>query len=133
MVRTAVVGLLTAALLGQGGAVANTAEYGHTAAPNGVLRPSCHNYPYRFVVKAPTNDWMLETFLVDRRGETIAHGVFGPPTEGRRERESFRFCRWNTVPGTFKIRAKLVYYEDDDLDGHTRWFKPSRFRLRTHR
>ncbi len=132
MLRTSLVavaaGLALTLSLGSAPATASTAKYGHTAAPDRVLKPSCHNYGYRFRVKTPTNDWMLETFLVDPRGETIASGVLGAPAQSKKDRSHFRFCRNTTRPGKFKIRAKISWWDGDEK--HTAWFKPSYFRLR---
>ena len=103
-------------------------DLGHTRAPDGVLRAGCRNYPYRYVLKIRTNDWTLETFLVDRTGETIGSGAYTAGPDPKRQTTSFRFCRYNTVPGRFTIRAKLSWYpESGDREA---WLKPSHFRLR---
>jgi hypothetical protein len=103
-------------------------DRGHTHAPDGVLRMGCHNYPYRYRLDVRTNDWTLETFLRDRRGETIASGAFFAGADRKRQRSVFRFCRYNTVPGRFTIRAKLHWYTDSG--DHKTWLDPSHFRLR---
>ena len=51
-------------LLGVLPAGATTAKYGHTGARDRPLRDGCHDYRYHYVIKTPTNDWTLETFLV---------------------------------------------------------------------
>jgi hypothetical protein len=105
---------------------AQARDYGHTGAPDRVLRDGCHGYRYHFVVNPPTNDWILETFLVDPTGETIASGAFSADSEDKRDHGSFRFCRYNTKPGRFTIRAKLTWYGNDE---HKTWLKRSHFRL----
>lgn len=101
-------------------------SYGHTGSADRKLRDGCHNYRYHYVIKTPTNDWTLETFLVDPTGDTIASGTFIAGTDPRRGPGWFRFCRYSTRPGTFTIRAKVHWYDDSE---HKRWFKPSTFRL----
>ena len=118
---------LPTALLSALPAVAATSEYGHTSARDRPLRDGCHDYRYRYVIKTPTNDWTLETFLVDPTGDTLASGTFISGTDPRRGSSTFRFCRYSTRPGTFKIRAKVVWYNGSAE--HKRWFKPSTFRL----
>ena len=103
-------------------------ELGHTHADDGVLRRGCHNYRYRYVVAVKTNDWTLETFLDDRTGDTIASGAFMADSDPKKGHGIFRFCRYSTYAGTFKIRAKLNWY--NDAGGHKGWFEPSYFRLR---
>ena len=101
---------------------------GHTHADDGVLRDGCHDHAYRYVVGVRTNDWTLETFLDDRTGDTVASGAYSADSDPKRAHRIFRFCRYSTHAGTFKIRAKLTWYTD--AGDHVRWFKPSYFRLR---
>jgi hypothetical protein len=115
-------------LLSAGPAAASTSAYGHTGARDRVLRSSCHNYRYHYVVKAPTNDWVLETFLIDPTGQRLASGAFIAPQDPDRGRGHFRICRNTTVPGRFTIKAKLTWY--DGYDEFTKRFDPSHFRLR---
>ena len=109
-------------------AAGTTSSYGPTSARDGEPRDGCHDYRYRYVVKTPTNDWLLETFLVDPRGEMIATGVLSSDSEPRRGGARFRFCRYTTRAGVFTIRAKVHWY--DGAGEHLRRFDPSRFRLR---
>ena len=109
-------------------ASAGAASVGHTSARDGQLRDGCHNYRYRYVVKTPTNDWILETFLVDPRGQNIASGTLSSDSDPRRGGARFRFCRYTTRAGVFTIRAKVHWY--NDAGGHLRRFEPSTFRLR---
>ena len=104
------------------------ADYGHTRAEDGKLRSGCRNYPYRYVVTTPTREWTLETFLVDRTGETIASGTYSSDGDPARDRAHFRFCRYSTYAGKFTIRAKVQWYDDDGE--HKVWLEPSHFRLR---
>jgi hypothetical protein len=119
---------LTLVLTGAVAADAQTSAYGHTAAPDRALRPGCHDYAYRYVIKAPTDDWTLETFLDDPRGETLGSGAFLSDSDPRRGDGVFRFCRYSTKPGRFTIRAKVQWY--DGSQEHRAWFEPSHFRLR---
>ena len=127
MSRQAILAALTAAVLLATGAPAEawTTAYGHTSARDRVLRPGCHSYRYHYVVAAPTNDWTLETFLVDRTGEKVSSNVLSSDSEPDRGYHYFGLCRWNTVPGRFTIRARLIWYRN--ATGHTAWFKPSHF------
>ncbi|HYF72520.1 MAG TPA: hypothetical protein VD864_06845 [Nocardioides sp.] len=104
------------------------ADYGRTSAEDGTLRRGCRNYPYRYVVRTPTREWSLETFLVDRTGETIASGAYWSDADPKRDRVHFRFCRYSTYAGRFTIRAKLLWYNDEGQ--HKVWLRPSYFRLR---
>lgn len=103
-------------------------DLGHTRAPDGVLRAGCRNYPYRYVVKVRTDDWMLETFLTDRTGEAVASGTYASGPDTKRMRSRFRLCRYTTEPGRFTIRAKLRWFTD--AGDHQAWLKPAHFRLR---
>ncbi|GAA1159988.1 hypothetical protein [Nocardioides aquiterrae] len=105
-----------------------TNERGHTGARDGVLRRGCHDYPYRYVVAVRSNDWTLETFLDDRTGDTVASGAFAADSDPKKARRTFRFCRYSTYAGKFKIRAKLTWY--NDAGEHVAWFEPTYFRLR---
>jgi hypothetical protein len=129
----ALIALLLGSLLGGSWVVMGPAAgveartYGHTGAPDRVLRSGCHGYRYHYRVRPPTNDWTLETFLVDPRGETIASGTFSSDSEHRRGHGKFRFCRWNTRAGRFTIKAKLIWY--NGYAQHGTWLRKSHFRL----
>lgn len=107
---------------------AAASEYGYTAAPNRTLRPGCHDYRYRFRVTAPTDDWTLETFLRDPDRETIASGAFMSDADAGLRHSRFRFCRYSTRPGVFRIRALLHWYGAYGEE-HRVWLDTSRFRL----
>lgn len=108
------------------------ASYGRTSAPDGTLRSGCRNYPYRYRITTPTDDWTLETFLRDPTGETIASGAFFSDSDASRNRVRFRFCRYSTRPGRFTIRA-LVHWYGDTGQEHRVWLEPSHFRLKRPR
>jgi hypothetical protein len=106
-------------------------DYGRTHADNGRLKHGCRPYRYHYELDIRTNDWTLETFLDDRRGETIASGALASGADPKKGSAVFRFCRYNTVAGRFTIRAKLIFYTDSG--DHKAWLEPSRFRLRPPR
>lgn len=128
--RTALAGVITGTLLlfGMPAASAGDPDFGRMWRQDGVLRHGCHNYKYHYRVKSPKPDWALETFLVDPRKETIASGGLISDVDPRRGTATFRFCRYNTVPGKFKLRGKLTYR--DGYDQWVEWVKPGYFRLR---
>ena len=106
------------------------AAFAKTIRGNGILKDGCNNYKYRYRITPPkdADTWALETFLVDRRGETIASGGILDGADPKKGTERFRFCRVNTVPGKFRLRGKFTYKVGfDTFDG---WIDPTRFRLR---
>jgi hypothetical protein len=124
MGATLAAGLL---VVGQPAALAGNPDFGRVWRGDGTLRAGCHNYKYQYKVKPPKPDWALETFLVDPTKETIASGAFISGNDPKRGTGKFRFCRYNTEPGTFKIRGKLTYREG--YDQWVRWVKPGYFKL----
>lgn len=103
-------------------------DYGRTHADDGVLRPGCHDYRYRYRLDIRSDDWSLETFLDDRTGETIGSGAYVADADPKSGPARFRICRYTTHAGRFTIRAKLVFYTDSGE--HKVWLEPSHFRLR---
>jgi hypothetical protein len=103
-------------------------SYGHTRAPDGTLRPGCHNYRYHYRVNSPTHDWTLETFLRDPNNEGLASGVFATDSDPTAGPAHFRFCRYSTRAGRFTIRALLHWYDGGGAE-HKVWLEPSHFRL----
>jgi hypothetical protein len=127
MLRKAIPAALAGVLLCAAPASAWTTDYGHTKSRDRELRDGCHNYRYAFVVKAPTNEWTLETFLVDPTGEFVSAGALTSESEADRDHARFRLCHYTTRPGRFTIKAKLSWY--DGSEEHIVRFKPSHFRL----
>jgi len=85
---------------------------GTTSAPSGTLRNGCRRYSYTYAVQVPTEDWTLEISIVDRRGQGVASFAFIGPADERTQTPEYRLCRASTVPGRFRIRAKLNWYDD---------------------
>jgi hypothetical protein len=111
-----------------------TTKYGHVGAADRTLRPGCHHYRYHYVVKPPTNDWFLETWLYDPRGRPRGSGDLARGSDPKRGHGHFGICRSTVVPGRFTIKARLHWYTPGMLPTdppveHTRWFKPAHFRL----
>ncbi len=134
--RTPTVPALAAALVlaGSTHASAWTSAYGHVGAADRTLHRGCHDYPYHYVVKAPSPDWILETWLRDPRGKPRGSGDFAPGSDPTRGRARFGICRSTVVPGRFTIRARLSWYTagmlpTDPPVEHRRWFEPAHFRL----
>jgi hypothetical protein len=123
---TAIVLTLVSVLAGT--ALAAGTYWGSSGAPDGVLRPSCHNYPYHYRVRPHGHDWALETFLVDPTGEGLASGAFDPDSDPRKGRSHFRICRPSTKPGRFMIRMKVSIFKGPNPEVH--WVKRSYFHLR---
>ncbi len=111
-----------------------TTRYGHVGAADRALRPGCHRYRYHYVVKPPTDDWILETWLYDPRGKPRGSGDFAPGSDPDRGQSHFGICRSTVVPGRFTITARLSWYTPGELPTdppvhHKRWFQPAHFRL----
>ncbi|WP_310526435.1 hypothetical protein [Nocardioides sp.] len=85
---------------------------GTTSAPSGLLRRGCHTYAYSYAVQVPTQDWALEVSIVDRRGHGVASFAYIGPYDEVAETTPFRLCRAATVPGRFRIRSTLNWYDD---------------------
>jgi hypothetical protein len=130
MKRLATVVLTTVALLatGQPPAGAGDPDFGRLWAKNKILKPSCHSYRYQYKVTPGGPEWSLETFLRDPTGEIIASNALDNDSADKRGSSTFRFCRWNTQPGRFKIRGKLTIYDGYEQD--VVWIKPGYFRMR---
>jgi hypothetical protein len=111
-----------------------TTAYGQVGSADRALRPGCHHYRYHYVVKAPSDDWILETWLLDPRGRPRGSGDFAPGSDPTSGHGHFGVCRSTVVPGRFTIKARLSWYTagmlpTDPPIEHTRWFKPAHFRL----
>jgi hypothetical protein len=83
-----------------------------TSASSGTLRTGCHRYSYAYAVQVPTEDWTLEISIVDRRGQGVASFAFIGPADEKTATPEYRLCRASTVPGRFRIRVKLNWYDD---------------------
>lgn len=107
------------------------AKYAKTFRGDGTLLEGCNNYRYGYKVTPPpdADTWALETFLTDRRGVTIASGGVLDGADPKKGKETFRFCRENTVPGRFKLRGKFTYKVG--FDTFNGWIDPTYFRLTT--
>jgi hypothetical protein len=108
--------------------------YGHVASADRQLREGCHGYRYHYVVKAPTDDWLFETRLIDPRGHHLGTADFAPGSDPANGHAHFTICDATTKPGTFTIRARLEWYDvPGPLGGppteHVAWFEPAYFTL----
>ena len=85
---------------------------GKTWARDRVLRQGCRRYAFKYDVDVPSNDWSMEISIVDRRGKAVsAHAFFGP-AHAKIAQVRFGLCRGATVPGKFRIRTTLHWYDD---------------------
>ena len=134
--RTGAVSLVAGLLLGPGLVTPGSAEAvepgvdagtGTTAMPDQVLRRGCRSYGYTYSLAPGSDDWILETFLLDPGRQRIASNVYTSDTEPKTGTGVFSFCRDVTRFGTFKIRAKLTSYSG--YDSSTAWITPSYVRL----
>jgi hypothetical protein len=101
---------------------------GTTSAPSGTLRNGCRRYSFTYAVQVPTEDWTLEVSIVDRRGHGVASFAFLGPADEKTQTPVYRLCRASTVPGRFRIRAQLSWY-DDPSTPHPVPVPVTRFRL----
>jgi hypothetical protein len=108
------------------------AASGRAWAPDGILRRGCRDYPYRYEISTPTDEWTLEVFLRDRDGHNLASGTFISDSDPKARASRFRFCKFSTRAGWFTIRS-LVHWYDADGTGHRQWLDQTRFRLRRPR
>lgn len=76
------------------------------------LRRGCHTYSITYDVEVPTDDWTLESSIVDRRGKSVASFAVISPNDDAIDTLTYRLCRGATVPGTFRIRSVLNWYDD---------------------
>lgn len=83
-----------------------------TSAPSGTLRSGCRRYSFTYAVQVPTEDWTLEVSIVDRRGHGVASFAFIGVADEKTQASQYRLCRASTVPGKFRIRARLSWYDD---------------------
>ncbi len=124
-------------LVHAGPALAWNADRGHVWRGDGVLKPGCAKYWYRYRVSPPRHRvWGMETFLRGPDGDTVASDALGSGFDPKRGRSVFRFCGTSTSPGRFKIVGKLTWFQRDDgippaeTGSTTVWVEPDTFRLR---
>ncbi len=101
---------------------------GNTAALDGKLRKGCRRYHFAYVVQVPTDDWSLEVSIVDRRGRGVASFAFISTVDPETQTTSYRLCRAATVPGTFRIKSNLLWYDDPSVPNPA-YVPVTRFRL----
>lgn len=85
---------------------------GNTAALDATLQKGCHRYYFAYVVQVPTEDWSMEISIVDRQGNAVASFAFLGPLDPKTQTTGFTLCRASTVPGKFRIRSVLNWYDD---------------------
>ncbi len=88
---------------------------GNTAGLDGILHKGCHRYFFAYAVQVPTEDWTLEVSIVDRRGQGVASFAYIGPSDPKTRTTEFRLCRNATVPGKFRIRSVLNWYDDPSV------------------
>lgn len=92
------------------------------------LRPGCRTYSITYDVEVPTDDWTLESSIVDRRGKGVASFAIISPNDDAIDTLTYRLCRGATVPGTFRIRSVLNWYDDPSTPNEVK-VPVTRFRL----
>lgn len=132
----ALVAVLVAALLALVPSASPRAEavdykpWGRVKAPDQALLMGCHRYVYRYRVHPPSEDWMLEIFLISPNGQPLAHEVYDGAFDPNRDRRKWTICKASTTYGRHKLKAKVTWTEDDvDMTAHVGWLRPSYFRL----
>jgi len=131
MKQLAIVLTAVAALVGGGLAApadAGNPRLGKLWASDKVLKQGCHGYRYQYLVRSSADEWQLEINLRDPTGELIASNTKDSMIDPKRGHGTFRFCRYNTEAGRFKIRGKLTRF--DGYDQRVGWVKPGYFRMR---
>lgn len=101
---------------------------GNTAANDGILRKGCHRYFFAYVAQVPTDDWTMEISILDRRGKAVAAFAFLGPSDPKTQTTSYRLCRGATVPGKFRIKGRLEWY-DTPSEPIPAFMPVTRFRL----
>lgn len=104
------------------------ADWGRTAAPDGVLKRGCKRYAYRYRLTVPTDDWEVEVKIKDPKGHKIASTYLLSDSEEPAGRLRFRLCGVASSPGRFTIKAKVSVWDGwDEEEGR---LPNSHFRLR---
>ncbi len=105
-------------------------DWGRVTAPDQPLLTGCHKYVYRYRIHPPSEDWLLEIFLMSPDGQPLRHEIFDGAFDANRERNKWTICKASTTYGRHKLRAKITWTEDDiDMTSHVGWLRPRYFRL----
>lgn len=97
-------------------------------ARNQKLRAGCRTYSITYDVEVPSDDWTLESSIVDRRGKGVASFAIISPNDDAVDTLTYRLCRSATVPGKFRIRSVLNWYDDPSTPNQVK-VPVTRFRL----
>lgn len=123
----AIGGALLAALLSGLLAMAPSAPaaepkpWGKITAADQTLRSGCHRYRIRYVVKAPTNRWAAELFMINPNGRRLASFAVDVDSDPARGYWRPTICRWSTVYGKHVLRMKVTWQRDRNVyDGYVR-------------
>jgi hypothetical protein len=131
-------GLVPGLLPGPGIAPAANAvtyhKWGRAAAPDQRLRAGCQDYRYHYRVHAPSHDWLIEVFLLNRKGAHLGYENYSsesPDNDPERGHGVFNVCRQSTVPGRHTLKMRVTWYDPNDLahTPHRGWVRPTHFRL----
>ena len=140
---TTCLALVVSSLALAGPASASEAS-GRTHGDSGRFKQGCRIYTFDYRVRTPYDDWTLEVFIRNPRGEAVHFNSFlgKPGREGhprRQEDVRWKMCSNTSRPGRYTIRAKLTWYTPkEDLlsalhpqtEEHVMRLPVERFRLR---
>ena len=70
----------------------------------------------------------MEVSILDRRGQAVASFAFIGPSDPKTQTISYRLCRGATVPGKFRIKGILHWYDDPSVPNRA-YMPVTRFRL----
>jgi hypothetical protein len=108
-------------------------EWGKVTGKNAVLKAGCRNYRYRYEITAPDDGyWDLNVTLVDPRGKKVWFGYLYDGANPDKGRATFRLCRSQSVPGTYKLKSVVSVQDFADAETKGR-LKTTAFRLRPAR
>ena len=102
-----------------------------TSAEDGVLRKGCRRYRYSYAVSASSDDWRLETSIVDRNGKSVAAGVVMGNNHPAAGEQLYDLCRYATRPGRFTITGSVTTYDGKEQTAVA--VPETTFRLRARR
>lgn len=106
-----VLSLLMAAVVAIGPSPAAAAG-GSIWSHRGVLYDTCRDHSYGYTVNPGSSEWSLEVTLLAPDGTTEGHDYLYDAADPRSGTSHFQFCGWE-MPGRYKIRATLTWYDDD--------------------